>query len=700
MYNNRNIKKEKKIFLFNKTISALIFLIWFSGNIVFSQSVTPLSNLKPAELKRYAKSAEEIGDYYTAITYYERYCELKADDYDIMFRLAEMYRAARDYEKAQKLYLKIYIGENLNTSLALFYLAQMQKMNGDYLSAKENFLKFKKKYDGKDAVIFKKLSTIEIDGCDVVKRLIDTIPLNIELTHLDTSINKPHIEFSPLFLNDTSFIYASLRNDYDKYYPLQDTVDMPVRKFYTAVKKSDEWDYSGEMEGPVNIDNEHVGNGSFSADGKRFYFTRCKKNWQNKMRCAIYMSVLEDDKWLEPQRLNETVNDPHFTSTQPTIGFESAKGREVLYFISDKDGGKGGLDIWYSIYDSKNGMFSESKNAGGKINSVGDEFSPFYDRSTNTLYFSSTGWPGIGGLDVFRTDGELTKWSTPENVGYPVNSFADDTYYNINQNHKEGFVVSNRRGGVVLKNPTCCDDIYYFKFNKFFVVVLKDGVFEMDDSTKIIKQDSPVPGVVVTLNITDETGNEMIFLNSDTTGLTGNFEFTLRTGKKYTLIASKDGYFNNSVEINTKGELEKDTLYNTIGLLKIPEKPLVIENMLYEYDEHRLTEDSKAYLDNFLLKMLVDNPDIIIEIRSHTDNKGSEEYNEKLSQKRAESVTNYLIEKGIEKSRLVAKGYGESVPIAPNEDIDGTDNPEGRQKNRRTEFNVIRKSNLVKKEDS
>ncbi|NSW45678.1 MAG: OmpA family protein [Bacteroidales bacterium] len=332
---------------------------------------------------------------------------------------------------------------------------------------------------------------------------------------------------------------------------------------------------------------------------------------------------------------------------------------------------------------------------------------PFYDIESHTLYFSSDGWPSIGGLDIFKAQGELTQFSNPENIGFPINSSVDDIYCVTSKNREGGFFVSNRKGTVALLNETCCDDIWEYRWTNFIQVAITGKIYAIKDSTiyqqlekQIVDKNfieeldsttekvNPLPDKKVDLYL--QQGNERIYIKSISTNENGEFFFNLEPQKEYKILIDNYGFFNKEISVSTMNITHSDTLHaDAIYINVIPLEPVVIKNIYYEFSKWNLTDSSKAVIDRTLYKLLVDNPRIVVEISSHTDSISSDEYNLKLSQKRAESVVKYLISKGIDKDRLVAKGYGESKPIAPNTNPDGTDNPEGRQKNRRTEFRII-----------
>jgi outer membrane protein OmpA-like peptidoglycan-associated protein len=314
---------------------------------------------------------------------------------------------------------------------------------------------------------------------------------------------------------------------------------------------------------------------------------------------------------------------------------------------------------------------------------------PFFDNETRTLYFSSKGHPGLGGFDVYKALGDGKKWTSAENLGVPINSGADDIYYTISKNREEGFVVSNRKGGNALKNETCCDDIYSYKYTQYIHVSIKGVVYTPVDGGRKTLEDATLE-----LYSKDKLTGEKFLIKSIKSDPKGNYDFKLEAGYDYQIMVSKDGYLSNSYDFTTRDIMFSQVLEKDIPLEAIPKEPIKIPNVQYEFDKSDLLASSKTALDTTILRLMQDNPQIIVEIASHTDSKGNDQYNMKLSQKRAESVVNYLVSKGIKPERLKAKGYGETKPVAPNENSDGSDNPEGRALNRRTDFRIIGKLDI------
>lgn len=684
-----------------KTICILVAATFAISNVVAQD----LSDYSPRKLKSMGYTYYSLGDTYSAIDCFKAYCDKKKKPKPtVIYDLAECYRATRNYIPAATYYDKAYRADNSNL-VALYHYGEMLKVYGYYADAKKYFVSFKQLYKGGEEIDYKRLVTQQILACDSAQGIIDSA-LSVEIKRLNKTINRPSVEMSPIFLNDTTLLYASMRVDAPVVFiPDAEKTELPYRQFYTAEKKNNDWHFKQEwMEGEFNQDYVHSCNGVFSPDKKKFYFTRCEQDWQYKTTCQIYVSNFNRDKWSEPELLPPTINMKHTNNTQPAVGTDSKRGDEILYFVSDRPDGKGGLDIWYSIYLSKKGEWREAKNCGNKINTAGDEITPFYQMRDRTLYFSSNGWAGLGEQDIFKSTGELTKWTPAENVGYPINTGFDDIYFSADAATANGFLVSNRQED---KNvSTCCDDIFSFKFvdaisvgvegtvmlipNATIEKLVKDNMEKVNERTSTGDTVMYAQGSIVSLFLIDKNSEEPIFIAADTTDEKGHYFFDVTARKDYMLQFESDKKLPPQKNFTTKGIFKSDTLHiDAIGIDYLSKDIFRIKNIYYDFDKSSLTLQSKKIIARTVLYIMNEYPQIVVEIGSHTDNKGGENYNLKLSQKRAESVVNYLVQNGIEPNRLRAKGYGEMHPIAPNENEDGTDNPEGRAKNRRTEFRII-----------
>jgi OmpA-OmpF porin, OOP family len=669
-------------------ITLFFFLISLSGMI--AQPVEQTQSMRAGQLKNFGKNAFNQGDYSSAAMYYESLCELKPKNYKAAFRLGESYRLSKDYRSAEPAYLKAYELKPDKNALALFHYATMLKMNGQFEKSDVYYAKFRKEYKGKDKSAYLKMIGNNTKAAEFVKTNLNN-PVKVDVRHLGDEINTGHVEAAPLFLNDSVVLFSSLRTD-KKYFlinPEDSTSDEPLRKFYSAIKINDQWQFRGESTLPFISEKFHISNGTFSPDGKRFYFTQCKRNRKSKTICAIYVCKLESGSWSEPESLGDQVNLSGYTSTQPTVAVESQRNRETIYFISDREGGRGNYDIWYTMYDTKKKAYTNPLNAGAKINTAGDEMTPWFDWKTRTMYFSSNGWQGMGGMDVFKTTGELKKWSPPENLGTPLNSSYDDLYYVLAPGDKAtGMLVSNRQvKGSLGTGVACCDDLFEVRWLDAVRIQLEGLVWdESDDRNPVL-----IRGAKVFLELKSTDDSTWIPVNGNFTNAEGKFDFDLIPGREYRVMAKKEGFLAVTKEISTSGMTRSGTINTELRLKEAPLEATSLQNIYYEYNMAKLTDAAMRSIDTTLFVILQNNPDHVIELSSHTDAIGKDEDNMKLSQARAESVVQYLIAKGINPKQLHARGFGESKPVAPNQNPDGSDNPEGRQLNRRTEFRIVGK---------
>ncbi len=623
--------------------------------------------------------------------------KVKGRDADIksLYRLANDYYESRNYLKAEAYYDSV-----INISPSKFPVAFYRKgivcMNlQEYDAAKESFAKFRKYYGKKDRFDYKKLAVIYSSNCEWAKAGADTNG-NIIVTHQIRGLNNADIDFSPSPVDDNTIIYGSAGSD-NNAQPNQ------IRQLYKAEKTDGKWQTAGLLEGKINNPYYNTGNAVISDDGRNIFFTRSRKNWQNEFISEIFVSHLVDDQWQTPQKLPYPVNREDYTATQPALGRNLRTGRDILYFVSDRPGGRGGMDIWYSQYDKKTDTYTNPVALSNKVNSMEDECTPFYDISTQTLYFSSAGRKfGLGGYDIYKSTGSAGKWTDAAPMPKPVNSSFDDYYFSIMKSNREGFFSSNRPGSLTLNNGTCCDDIYSFFINECVKIYSWGTVrnapnYDFYDNLnekyhlglEYPEANSTIPDVPVELYLTDEKGNDEMLIGRTTTDRNGIYSFGLETDKYYKALVKNYGYMEKRVSASTINIFCSDTVdFGTTYIAYLPKITIQL-NIYYAFDKYRLSDSARQVIDSMVLPLFDIFPTGIVEIGSHTDNKGSDEYNIDLSQKRSESVVSYLISKGISPERLVAKGYGMRNPIAPNTNRDGTDNPEGRQLNRRTEFRIV-----------
>jgi len=633
------------------------------------------------------------GYFYDASHYYESVLEDQPDNVDVTYKLAESYFLSRDYKQANQSY-KIVKEKNVQLyPLSQYMYAITLKMTGNFEEAKKEFELFGKSYRAFDAPIYKKKVKNEIAGCDFAVKAMEN-PLNIMVVHAGKEINAAYTEAAPMPYGEDLLLYASLRSDT---VIASENLKGKVGKFklYQSTKENRRWSQGEPLPDIINVPKKDVANGAFSPDcacpdGAKFFFTQCEPNDVGKMVCEIYSSDYNDGVWSNVKKLNDQINMPGFTSTHPAVGEDKKRGSYILYFASDRPDGVGGMDLWYSEI-TKKGEYKAPKNLGKKVNTIGDELTPFFNIGSNMLSFSSDGHPSIGGYDIFYTSGKMRKWTNPENAGFPINSVADDMYFVSDPDEEGGYFVSNRKGSIALKSETCCDDIFRYSWDRDMIPKFAiDGfAYNADDSTRTTFQDYDIRLYQIERDSSEVLINEAHITNEP------EFFFVLKRNKNYKLVATKDGYFPNDAFATTVGLMKSDTLHREIPLKKLElNQAIVLKDVYYDFDKATLRPESNRTL-GLLVEILNVNPGIVVELSSHTDSKGENLYNEKLSQRRAESVVKYLKKAGISKDRLVPKGYGENHPIAENTNPDGSDNPEGRQMNRRTEIMVIGETEIT-----
>ena len=632
----------------------------------------------------------EQGFFYDASHYYEEVLNDQPENVDVKYKLAESYFYSRDFKMANQNY-KLVMEQNKELyPFSHFKYALTLKLNGKYEEAKKAFEDFTKSYRAFDAPLYKKIVKNEIAGCDYALEAMEK-PLNVVIVHMGSEVNAAYTEASPMPVGDDKLIYSSLRTD--TIIRAEDLEGKVARfKLYQSTKEGKKWGRGEPLPESVNSPKMDVANGVFSPDGSKFFYTQCEPNDVGNLICAIYVSDFKNGEWSKGEKLNDEINLPDFNNTHPAVAYEKRRKSLILYFVSDRPGGEGGRDIWYSEISAK-GDYKKPRNVGRKINTVGNEITPFFNAGSRVLSFSSDGHPSMGGYDVFYSSGKMRKWTKPENAGYPINSRVDDMYFVADANEEGGYFVSNRVGTIALKSETCCDDIFRYSWDRDLIPKFAVDKFahDADDATK-----TPLTDYDVKLYQVDQDSS-VILIDEKHITTEAEYFFVLKHNKNYKIEAAKEGYFPNEEWASTMGLTKSDTLHRWIPLKKLElNKIIVLKDIYYDFDKATLRPESNRTLRK-LVHILSINPSIVVELGAHTDSKGEEAYNKRLSQRRAESVVKYLKKHGIPKDRLVAKGYGEGTPIVANTNPDGSDNPEGRQMNRRTEIKVIGKTEVVVK---
>lgn len=640
----------------------------FLSSVFFSCKTAKLSD---------AEEKQRIGEYYEAAAIYRKvYTKTSPKKRDlrgyIAFRMAECNRLINSTDKAISGYMNALRYEYPDSILNL-RLGQMLQRKGRYTEAIKQYDAYLM-YNPESQLAFN-----GIEGCQLAPEWKKN-PTRYEVRRME-KFNSRRGEFSPMLTGEKydQLYFASSRTK-DKEAKVSAITGQYNNNFYLV--KQDEngnWLNPEELEDEVNTEFDE-GTPSFSADGNTMYYTYCSQDETGDRTSEIYVSTRSSAKWGKGSRTT-IVKDSVTALGHPAI---SPDGK-YLYFTSDVVGGFGGKDLYRARVAGSD--FGPMENLGPEINTTGDEMFP-YVRDSVTLYFASNGHSGAGGLDLFKATQDSTGHWKVENLGFPINSSSDDFGITFEGNKEKGFFSSNRN------DARGFDHIY--SFEKPTITVRIEGIVNDVDEYPI--EDA-------TVRIVGKDGlNAKVQTKKD-----GTYEVELERDIKYVMMASARGFLNQNYELHTSPE-EKSETYIVDFFLSPISKPVVIENIFYDFDKATLRPESKKALDE-MIKMLNDNPNVTIELGAHTDRKGTDKYNEKLAQRRAQSVVDYLIAGGIAPDRLEAKGYGESVPKTINkkmakqfdflkegdvltEDFILKLTPEQQeiadQINRRTEFKVLR----------
>ncbi len=524
-----------------------------------------------------------------------------------------------------------------------------------------------------------------INGKEYVKN-----PQRVFIDNLGKTVNSPDPEYTPLITADESeMLFCSRRANTTG--GTKDDGGQFYEDLYITQHINGTWTAPINLGKPVNTE-DHDAPAGLSPDGQILYTYRHSGNGD------IFESDLKGTVWSEPERLNKNINtDAHESSVSV-----SGDGKK-LYFVSDKkvEGSIGNRDIWYSTKDEK-GKWGKSVNLGPGVNTMYGEEGVFVHPDGKTIYFSSQGHKTMGGYDVFKIVFENGAWSQPINLGYPINGPDDDVFFVISASGKHGYFASNKADGQGEK------DIYKITFlgpEKPLAISNEDNLLAGRTApVKQVQAQQTVPvttanvtllkGVITDINtkkplaatieIVDNSRNEVVATFTANTA-SGKYLAVLPSGKNYGIAVKMDGYLFHSENFDIPlaanyQEVVKDVEMKPI----VVGSTIVLKNVFFDYNKATLKSESYIELDR-VVKLLNDNPSMRIELSGHTDNRGTEEYNQKLSEDRAKSCVEYLTSKGIAPSRLEFKGYGESKPINPN------NTEEGWAENRRTEFKIIGK---------
>ena len=574
-----------------------------------------------------------------------------------IINLAESYRLMNNTQQSEEVYAKVVLLKECQP-IHKFRYAQMLMRNQKYEQAKAAFDVYLKDQPNDDKA---KMLRSSCDSIEAYKKDSSVY------TVTTTTINSGQTNFSPQYYKD-GFVFISDRAEANHgslktyHWTGQPFLDL----YYSKREQDGKLNTPEPMKGEVN-GLFHDGPCAFIGDTV-MYLTRnnyirkkLTKDPSDFVNLKLYKSARKDSAWGKLEEFAYNSND--YSIGHPTI----TKDGQTMYIVSDMPGGLGGTDLYSTRFES--GAWTKPQNLGPSVNTPSNEMFPTIHHDS-ILYFSSEGRHTLGGLDIFYSINHSGAWTEAQNMKYPINSSNDDFGVILNDSATEGYFSSNRNTGNTMQ-----DNIY--GFTKLF--------FALDGLTVEKLTQKPVGSVLVEL--TNETTHEKV---ATITGKDATFMFLLEQNCDYSIVGSKDNYYTNTVKVSTVGKKTSESMHVKLRLEMekiLINKPIVLENIYYDLDMSNIRTDAATGL-NKLVTMLKENPGIKIELGSHTDSRADDYYNLNLSQKRADAAVKYMIEHGVSKDRMSAKGYGEYNLI--NRCKDGIEcTEEEHQENRRTEFKVV-----------
>ncbi|WP_242926175.1 OmpA family protein [Pontibacter vulgaris] len=643
------------------------------------------SSFAQQELKQADKHFKQF-EYTLALEAYKKILEDTQPDATIIQRIADIYRLMNNSKEAEFWYAQA-TGLNDADPSAFYFYAEAAKRNGNYAMAKQMFNEYGKRVPDKID-----LANHMAASCDSAILWIKQ-PQSYDIKK-SSAISSESVDFSPtpmpggvLFSSDKPVVNGSNKEQLHRF---RWTGNGYVQLYFSYMAADSTLGNPEPLPQSINT-SFHNGAASFLEKENTLFFTRTNHGKRSAktgntdptswvglglgknvtIRLEIFMAELKGDKWvnIRPFKYNK--------ASQYSVGHPAVTpDGQLLYFVSDMEGGFGETDIYY-CERQKDGSWGKPVNAGNTINTSGRESFPSIGADGN-LYFSSDRHTGLGGLDIFKAEGDRSTWKSVVNLKYPVNSPSDDFGAMVDTSGVRGMLSSGRN------SDNGSDNIYTFK--RIRVPCSLVGVTIERITVKGTTKKKIVPVEQVFLQMFEEENGVLKEIFSDAQG---KFKFEVKAGLNYTIRGSKKGYLTQTVNVVPQCIFNTDSVkVEMVFNRDTPNKPIVLENIFYDLDKHEIRPDAALELDK-LVQTLKDNPTIRIELSSHTDSRNTQRYNDTLSRLRAQAAVDYLISKGIERNRLVAKGYGESQLL--NKCADGvTCSEEQHQLNRRTEFKIIK----------
>jgi outer membrane protein OmpA-like peptidoglycan-associated protein len=632
----------------------ILILCLFGYSNVYSQQEIKTDSKKAIDAYNQGVKKYTLHNYNEAIGLLKQAIEADRNFINAYLVLAEVYIDDNQYENAIDAYKKAMEINPLFYPRGFLKQGQLEFNLARYEDSRESYKKYLElnTKDNKQIEAAKK----GMKKCEFAINAVNN-PVDFKPINLGPNINTNDDEYWPsLSADEQTLIITRLVRRSIAFAGVQED-------FFISHKDQNGWTMMENVGYPLNTD-DNEGAQTISADGRFMVYTACNRA-EGVGRCDLYYSEKVGEKWTYPKNIRAPVN-TRYKETQPSL---SADGR-TLYFASDRPGGMGQLDIWVTSKDEE-GHWSKPVNLGDRINTKKHEMSPFIHFDNQTLYFASEGYLGLGGFDLYISRKDSSeKWSAPENLGYPINTSKDEIGLIVNSKGNNAYYSSGR-------DPSVGKDIYMFELYNAAqpkeVSYMKGKVFDVETGARLKAK----------FELIDLETAKTVF-EDDSDEETGEFLVCLPANQNYCLNVSKKGYLFFSENFALKGLFKSTRPF----LKDVPMQPIkigetiILKNIFYKTDSFALRKESKIELDK-VVKFMNDYPEVKIEISGHTDNIGTAEYNQVLSENRAKSVAEYLINTSVPKERIAYKGYGYSKPVASN------DTEEGRAQNRRTELKVI-----------
>jgi len=639
--------------------------------VVFGFYVQAQDKLYYRNLRYQAREYYRLKEYRLALPLLLKVDSIKPNQKEILYKIGVSYFKI-GYKKESESFLKRANALGYKDKYLDYYLGRVYHVNHEfdsaifYLNKYKHHIRNHKKLDYSIEAVDR-----YIEMCEYGKKLV-LKPVDVKIENLGPNINSKYPDYAPVISADETVLIFTSRRDDSENRLVDPRDDLYFEDLYISIREHPDsaWPKARNMGKIINTDSHDASIG-LSPDGQELFLYRSSSEKRKLVSGDIWVSDLKGEEWTKPYKMHKNINSPYW---EPSCSV--TPDEKTLFFSSDRPGGYGGRDIYVSRKIAGN-EWTEPENLGPEINTPYDEDAPFIHPDGKTLFFSSRGHQSMGGFDLFKSvyDPKTKKWSIPENLGYPINTAEDDVFYVWSPDGRKAYFSSIREGGYGDK------DLYVLTRPEIqnYLIVIRG---------KILNKENNKP-VAATITFTD-------LLNGEITGVytsnfaNGKFIAIANPGKNYAVSVEASGFLFHSENINVPDTNAYIEIVKEIYLEPINEgSKITLNNVFFDYNKSTLKDESYIELDK-LVKILTINPNLYVEISGHTDSIGSDSYNKKLSDDRAEAVLQYLKRKGIDEKRMLAVGYGEEFPVAPNS------TEEGRKRNRRTEMIIVEKLDSTK----